>query len=267
MGFCRRNSTSVSDGAPLCALPADRLSHSTSTALLTFAFPPLLDPSTLFFLNPLSLCAFAFLLCSLALSLFLSSQSTIHRRFILPYVLPAHSLFTASSHPVQVISAWSSLPSLLLSPPPETGGSLHSQGIQGGPTGMVVGVGCQVRRKDFNIVPQRRSPQLYHQSPTTERQEIKGSIPESKVPFLLSVYIIIDINVLCAYTHMVPPQSHGIHPSKNNETYCALDPSVDVFLECESQGLDEAFSYLELTSRVTRWDDIEGRIKLITVIQ
>lgn len=193
-----------------------------------------------FFLNPLPLCAFAFfasLSRSVSLS-FLLNQS-IHRCVVPPYVLPAcPQPLTASSHPVQVASARSSPLSSLLSPPPETGGSLHFQGIRGGPTGMAVGVGCQVRRKDFGVVLQRRSPQLYHQSPTTERQENKGSIPESKVPFLLSAYIIIDINVLCAHAHTVPPQSHGIHPSKNNETYCALDSSVDVFLACEPRRLD-----------------------------
>lgn len=95
---------------------------------------------------------------------------------------------------------------------------------------------CRMSGREKNlqrcaVLLQKRSPQLYHQSHTTERQENKGSIPESKVPILLSVYIIIDINVFCAHAHMVPPQCHGIHLSRNNEAYCALDWSVDVFLE------------------------------------
>lgn len=62
-------------------------------------------------------------------------------------------------------------------------------------------------------------------------KKTRAVFQSQKCIFLLSVYVIIDINVLCAHAHMVPPQCHSIHGSQNNGAYCTLDSSVDVFLE------------------------------------
>lgn len=112
--------------------------------------------------------------------------------------------------------------------PPQKQVALQSfRGIQRFPTGWWLvedfrsGVSC-------NVLPFcHRNAVLGQTMKTTPQKDKKiKALFQSQDAF--SPHIVIDINVLCARAHMVPPQCHSIHLPANNRAYCDLHVNVSL---------------------------------------